>query len=258
MDMDKKIYTSLLFILFIVSYGWSQTEVIAHRGYWKTDGSAQNSIAALMKADSIRVYGSEVDVWLSSDGIPVVNHDADVTLNGEKLIVQDTPAATLRKVMLSNGEPLPTMEEYLDAFSRCGHTRLIIEFKTHRTKEREDELAEKVIAMVRERGLQQRVEYISFGVNFVQQARKLEPGAPVYYLNGDLPPQTLAAMGLSGLDYHFSVIYRNPEWVEEAHNLGLKVNVWTVNNPDDIRKIIDLQADYITTDEPLLVKSMSQ
>src|SRR5690554_3636636 len=78
-------------------------QIIAHRGYWKTDGSAQNSIAALMKADSIRVYGSEVDIWLSSDGIPVVNHDADVTLNGEKLIVQDTPASTLRKVKLSNG-----------------------------------------------------------------------------------------------------------------------------------------------------------
>ena len=36
----------------------AQTQVIAHRGYWKTDGSAQNSIAALLKADSIGCYGS--------------------------------------------------------------------------------------------------------------------------------------------------------------------------------------------------------
>ena len=45
----------------------AQTQVIAHRGYWKTDGSAQNSIAALLKADSIGCYGSEFDVWLTAD-----------------------------------------------------------------------------------------------------------------------------------------------------------------------------------------------
>ena len=39
----------------------AQTQVIAHRGYWKTDGSAQNSIAALLKADSIGCYGSEFE-----------------------------------------------------------------------------------------------------------------------------------------------------------------------------------------------------
>ena len=37
----------------------AQTQVIAHRGYWKTDGSAQNSIAALLKADSIGCYGKK-------------------------------------------------------------------------------------------------------------------------------------------------------------------------------------------------------
>ena len=93
----------LVFFMFGTITVHSQ-QIIAHRGYWKTDGSAQNSIAALMKADSIRVYGSEVDIWLSSDGIPVVNHDADVTLDGKKLVVQDTPFATLRKVRLASCE----------------------------------------------------------------------------------------------------------------------------------------------------------
>ena len=43
-----------------------RTKVIAHRGYWQTAGSAQNSIRALVKADSIGCYGSEFDVacWL--------------------------------------------------------------------------------------------------------------------------------------------------------------------------------------------------
>ena len=57
---------NLLFasILTIAAYGTVQaqnTQVIAHRGFWKTDGSAQNSIAALVKADSINSYGSEFE-----------------------------------------------------------------------------------------------------------------------------------------------------------------------------------------------------
>ena len=229
-------------------------QIIAHRGYWKTEGSAQNSLASLRKADSIRVYGSEVDFWLSADGVPVVNHDATVTLNGEKIRVEETPLATLRQVKLSNGETLPTVEEYLDAFATCSHTRLIIEFKTHGSKEREAELARKVIGMVRERGLQEKVEYISFGLHFVQQVRMIEPQAKVYYLNGDLSPDVLAAIGAAGFDYHYNVVYKRPQWVQAAHGLGLKVNIWTVNKPEDIQRIIDLKADFITTDEPLLVR----
>jgi glycerophosphoryl diester phosphodiesterase len=239
-----------------VSTSVQSQEIIAHRGYWKINGSAQNSIDALMKADSIKAYGSEVDIWLSSDGIPVVNHDADVTLDGEKLVVQDTPFATLRKVTLANGEPLPTVEEYLDAFARCIHTKLIIEFKPHRTKEQEDELAVKVIDMVNAKGLSDKVEYISFSLHLVQQTRELAPNAPVYYLNGDLAPEALSKMKASGPDYNFSVFQKNPEWVKEAHELGQKVNVWTVNNPEEIQKMIDLKVNYITTDEPLLVKEI--
>ncbi len=252
----KQNFILLTLLLFLSTTGVSAQQIIAHRGYWKTEGSAQNSIAALMKADSIRVFGSEMDIWLSSDGVPVVNHDADVTLNGEKLSVQDTPLATLRQVTLANGETLPTAEEYLDAFLKCSHTKLIIEFKTHRAKKHEDELAKQVIGMVRERGLQDRVEYISFGVNFVNQVRQLDPDALVYYLNGDLSPQVLSTMGLAGFDYHYNVVYKYPQWVKKAHDLGQKVNVWTVNQPEDIRKIIDLKVDFITTDEPLLVKEM--
>jgi glycerophosphoryl diester phosphodiesterase len=52
-------------------------------------------------------------------------------------------------------------------------------------------------------------------------------------------------------------VFKNkPEWVKESHDLGLKVNVWTVNTPEDIQQMIDLNVDFITTDEPLLVKEV--
>ena len=252
----KKILLSITSLLLLGIVNINAQEIIAHRGYWKTEGSSQNSIASLIKADEIKVYGSEVDIWLSSDGVPVVNHDAHVTLNGESLIVQETPLATLRKVKLSNGETLPTVEEYLDAFKKCENIKLIIEFKTHKTKESEDELARKVIDMVKAKGVQDRVEYISFGINFVQQAKKLHPEAPIYYLNGDLTPQIIKKMGLAGIDYNLGIINKTPGWVAESHELGLKVNVWTVNSAEDIQGVITKKVDYFTTDEPLLVREI--
>lgn len=250
----KSLFCLFLFVASIQAH--AQTEIIAHRGFWKTDGSAQNSLSALQKADSINVYGSEMDIWLSSDGVPVVNHDAHVTLNGEKLIVQDTPVNILTQVILDNGEHLPTFESYLDTFEKCSNTKLIIEYKSHRTKYQEDELTHKVLKMVQDRNLQDRVEYISFSLNFVVKTIHLNPLAKVYYLNGDLAPDVIKKIGSAGVDYHISVIDKHPEWVKGCHDLGLKVNVWTVNKPEDIQRMIDLEVDYITTDEPLLVEQM--
>ena len=249
---------NILFItLFLIGlHLQAQTQIIAHRGFWKTDGSAQNSLTSLKKANEVKAYGSEMDIWLSSDGIPVVNHDAHVTLNGEKLIVQDTPADILTQVKLSNGENLPTLESYLDTFADCLDTKLIIELKPHRTKYQEDELSEKVLRMIRDRKLQNRVEYISFSLNFVVKIIHLDPLAHVYYLSGNLSPVFMKQIGAAGIDYHVSVINENPQWVKESHDLGLKVNVWTVNSPDDIQQMIDLNVDFITTDEPLLVGEM--
>lgn len=234
----------------------AQTQIIAHRGFWKIEGSAQNSLTALTKANEIKTYGSEMDIWLSSDGIPVVFHDGHVMLDGEKLSVQDTPAEILTRVKLSNGENLPTLESYLDTFENCHDTKLIIEYKSHRTKYQEDELVEKVLKMVRDRNLQNRVEYISFSLNFVVKTIHLDPLALVYYLSGNLSPKVMREIGAAGIDYHIGVIKNNPQWVKESHDLGLKVNVWTVNSSEDIQQMIDLNVDFITTDEPLLVEEM--
>ena len=67
MKLKKLIIT---FFLLPAAFGYAQTQstqIIAHRGFWKTNGSAQNSIAALMKADSVGCYGSEFDVWLTDE-----------------------------------------------------------------------------------------------------------------------------------------------------------------------------------------------
>ena len=44
---------------------------------------------------------------------------------------------------------------------------------------------------------------------------------------------------------------KHPEWIQQSHNLGLTVNIWTVNKTDELQWCIDNKADYITTDNPI-------
>ena len=85
----------------------AQTQVIAHRGFWKTEGSAQNSIAALVKADEAKVYGSEFDVLMTADGKVIVNHDSSI----EGMMIAETPYKKLKNIRIKNGEKLPTLKQ---------------------------------------------------------------------------------------------------------------------------------------------------
>ena len=65
--MIKKTLISALALVACIIGIQAQTQVIAHRGFWKTEGSAQNSIAALEKAAEENLYGSEFDVQVRAE-----------------------------------------------------------------------------------------------------------------------------------------------------------------------------------------------
>lgn len=230
----------------------AQTKVIAHRGYWKCEGSAQNSIAALNKAHEIGVYGSEFDVLLTADNVAVVNHDDII----EGLTIEQTPYEKLKNIKLKNGETLPTLEDYLQQGKKNKGTQLILEIKPHKTKEHEDKAVAATIALVKKYKLQKQVEYISFSKNICEQLRKLDKKAEISYLGGDLSPQQLKDANLSGLDYHYSVFEKNPTWLSEAKQLGLTTNAWTVNSEEVMQRLIDQKVDYITTDHPVELQKL--
>ena len=232
--------------------GQAQTQVIAHRGFWKTEHSAQNSITALNKAAENKLYGSEFDVQLTADGVVVVNHDD--TIQG--FTIGKTNYDNLKGLQLKNGEILPTLADYLQAGKKQAGIQLILEIKPHKTKEQEDQIAETTVKMVKEYGLEKQVEYISFSMNICEQLTKLTPNSAIAYLKSDVAPKELKAKGINGIDYHYKAIEKHPEWVNEAHELDMKVNVWTVNSLKNIQKMIDLKVDYITTDQPLEVTDL--
>lgn len=230
----------------------AQTQVIAHRGFWKTEGSAQNSIMALEKAAEAQLYGSEFDVLMTADGKVVVNHDSSI----EGMVIAETPYKKLKNIRIKNGEKLPTLKNYLKKGKKLD-IQLILEAKPLPTKEMEDEAIAKMVKMVKKIGLEKQVEYISFSLNMCEQLAKLTPESEIAYLEGNIAPSELKKKGINGIDYHLNVILnKHPEWVEEAHRLGMKVNVWTVNNESDMKKLIDMKVDYITTDQPLELKNL--
>lgn len=244
--MIKKTLISALALVACIIGIQAQTQVIAHRGFWKTEGSAQNSIAALEKAAEERLYGSEFDVQVTLDGKLIVNHDAKF----QGFVIAETPFKELKKIKLKNGEKLPTLKKYLKA-GKKQDIQLILEIKSHKSKEVEDKMAADIVKMVKKMGLQKQVEYIAFSLNICEQLAKLTPESEIAYLNGNLPPAELKKKGINGIDYNQKVLEKHPEWVEEAHRLGMKVNVWTVNKENMMLKFIDMKVDYITTDYPL-------
>ncbi|MGI6243740.1 MAG: calcineurin-like phosphoesterase C-terminal domain-containing protein [Prevotella sp.] len=223
------------------------SRIIAHRGYWQTASSAQNSIAALEKADSIGTYGSEFDVQRTKDGVLVVNHDP--TINGVK--ISEVNYADIKDMTLKNGETLPTLAEYLAKGGKNKVAKMIVEIKEQPTPKDEDKCVDRVLKLVREGDYLGDVEYISFSKRVCQRLHDRAYGAKISYLGGDLTPQQVKDMGLTGIDYSAKAYKKHPEWISEAKKLGLTVNVWTVNDPKEITYFLAQGVDFVTTNNPV-------
>lgn len=230
-----------------------RTQTIAHRGDWQPEGSAQNSRTSLQRALDLGIFGSEIDIWLTRDGHIMVNHDATY----EGVTVQDTTYAACKRLRLKNGEAMPQLKDLLKILKKSkSPTKLVVEVKNHREPQRSRECAEAAVKAIRSRKLEDRVIYISFSIEACETIHQLAPQAEVAYLSGDRTPAELHAMGLTGLDYHINVFRKHPEWVKEAHDLGMNVNVWTVDKAEDIEAMRDLGVDYITTNDPVLCQQL--
>lgn len=251
MRLSNTIFAALLSVVLFSATGYAQG-VVAHRGYWKAAAGAQNSLQAYALADSIGAFGSEFDVWLTADDSLVVNHDRRF----RGVDFKTSPIDSIMAIRLSNGEPLPTLDQYLAHVSKYPGIRPVLELKPLAQWEREDKAAAMVVEALKKHGLLHRTDVISFSINECMAFRKLAPELPVYYLDSDLPPRKLAYLGLAGLDYNGATLKQHPEWVEDAHQRGLKVNVWTIDKPEDMRLFRDMGVDYITTNEPVLLQQI--
>jgi len=221
-------------------------KVIAHRGAWKNKDYSHNSMNSLKHAVEMGCEGSEIDVWLSSDDVVVLSHDPSI--GGKQ--VEETTAYELSKILLKNGDYVPTMEEQIAYIKTQNKTKLVIEIKgTNKGKA----IADSVVNLVHRMKAQAWVDYISFGIEYLTRIKELDPTAKVLYLGSDKTLEELKAANVDGIDFHYSLFQKDENLIAKAKAMGLLTNVWTVNKEEDMQTMLKQGVDLITTDEPELL-----
>lgn len=258
----KRLLTLTLAVMTIISASaqYKAPKIIAHRGFHATEGAARNSLNALKAAQKAKLWGSECDIQLTKDGEILVVHGPwhpGIKNATPRVNVNRSNKADVQAILLTSGEVVPTLDEYLQQMTKSKKTKLIIEIKDQLTPQLETEIVEKTLAKVAAYGLEDMVEYIAFRPWVCTELARLAPkGTKIAYLNGNYTPEYCKAMGCAGIDYNFRVLKKRPQWIKESHDLGMYVNAWTVNKEEDIRWCIENGVDYITTDDPMLAKKL--
>ncbi|CAH0996172.1 hypothetical protein EMA8858_02302 [Emticicia aquatica] len=229
---------------------FAQNPVVAHRGAWKANNLPENSIASLKEAIRIGCTGSEFDVRMTSDDSLIINHDPHYN----KLEIEKTTYVELTQTKLSNGEKLPTLREYILAgLTDNQTTRLVCEIKPSATKTRGQLIADKVLKLVKDLNAEAITVYISFDYDILKRIEEIKPDASTQHLNGDKSPDEITADKIDGIDYHFSVFKKHPEWIDSAKKNKLILNAWTVNDEAEMKGLLGNKFDFITTNEPELL-----
>ena len=230
--------------------------IVAHRGFWNCEeaGYAQNSIAALRCAQEAGCWGSEFDINMTSDEVLVVFHDG--WADGKKF--EDNPYSAFADVRLPNGEPIPTLDQYLEQAKKCAQTKLVFELKQHSTPAVEDRAVDLSVEKLKASGLfsPDRVMFISFSLHACRRFAEVAPGFSVQYLGSNITPAEVADNGINGIDTNYGTIYGDESWVSEARERGMSVNIWTVDRDKDMTRVLGQKIDQLTTNEPLAARAM--
>lgn len=234
--------------------------VIAHRG--GAQESTENTIGAFQRAVRIGVDGIETDIRLTRDGVVVVYHDQyfgrveGLAPQQRTRLVSELTYSELSKDTLvpvgedSGGRRVPTLDDLL---ANVGTGLLNIEIKQGA---RFDELIRKTIATLKKYPGLGRVVLEPHGMKTARKLREaLGPGLKLQ-INpdfGDSVPFDVSLKEVLKFKPHsISVSYKkfSRGIVEQAHEAGVEVWVWTVNSPDIAEAMRLLGADAIKTDVP--------
>lgn len=235
-----------------------QPVIFAHRG--ACAHAPENTLASFRLACQVGAPAIELDAKLSADGQVVVIHDptVDRTTDGHGKVAEMT-LAQLKELNAAHkfndrysGEPIPTLEEVFEEFG----SQLYINVELTNYTSPRDQLVEKVAALVKRFNLVDRVIFSSFHPMNLRQIRQLLPDAQVgiLALEGE---KGKMARGWVGRMFSPHVVHPFLKDVDDAflkaqHSRGRRVHVWTVNEPEDLRRLFRLGVDGVFTDDPKL------
>lgn len=244
-------------------------KVIAHRG---ASGLApENTLAAVQKAMDIGVDMIEIDVQQASDGTIVLMHDRTLsrTTNGKGRLSKQSPAA-LRKLDAGSwfapefsGEHVPTLEEVFQLVA--GNATLLIEVKDHDLVL--SIFCRRLIKLVQAHNAYSWVVVQSFSSKVLKALYRLEPRIELNKLiNYTLPGVPLYNDGRMRMGTVAEELYTTAVNVNSRHfstrlarHLRARnrtANLWTVNDPQAMKRLIKMGADGIITNYPDKLKQV--
>jgi glycerophosphoryl diester phosphodiesterase len=260
---------ALVLVLAVVALGVSTVaggtaQVAAHRGgalLWP-----ENSLLAFRNAVALGADLLETDVHLTADGEVVVLHDPTLerttTGRGALRDVRLSDLAPLR-LRASDGavttEPIPTLAQALDVVAGARGVGLLLEIKVDPAGQRYPGIEEKVLALLRARGLLERTPIMAFQAETVRRVRELDPAARTVLLvsRGRTERERASAAeavrlareaGAAWLGINHRLL--DADVVAAARHAGIRVAAWTVNQEPDIRRVLDLGVDVVISDRP--------
>lgn len=244
----KKLIATIASFCMLQQMNAQDTKIIAHRGAWKEFNLPENSIAALQKAIEIKSFGSEFDVRRTLDGKLVVNHDP--THFGDTIELKTYAALNEKK--LSNGEDLPLLQDYFKKGTASNHhTLLICEIKAALLSNTTSQLtASETVELAKQLGIENRIIYISFDFEVLQNIKTLRPGATVLYLENNRTLEQIMAAKFNGINFNYAQFLGNPSIAANAKKLHLMLGSWTVNKDEDFNHLLEQGIQYITTNFP--------
>ena len=223
------------------------TLVLAHRGANRE--APENTLDAFRRAVALGADGVELDVHRTLDGALVVRHDAATS---EGVVLAQLARPEIRRAL----PDVPDLEEALDV---CTGLLVNVEIKNspHEADwDPDHHAAELVVELLARRNGRDRVLVSSFDLGSVDHVHALAADVPTALLTGRMDP--LDGLGLVDAHGHRALHpfvgmiagRRAAEVTRRAHDLGVDVNVWTVNDHDELARLASVGVDALITDVP--------
>ena len=212
--------------------------IVAHRAAGVE--APENTVKGIDVAYQYGALGSEIDIQRTSDGYYVVNHDADFErVAGVAKAPEEMTLAEVKELRV-DGEPVPTLEEMLDASK--DKVILFVELKGATA---DNQMADDAVRIIKEKGMQDQAVLISLKMDLLEYIEEKYPEMQTGYLAF----VSLGYIEETPFDYlALEEEISTDETIESVHQKGKKIIVWTVNDEEDIEHFMLSDADAIITD----------
>ena len=221
-------------------------KIIAHRG--AVSQGVENSLEALEAAAQQKADLAEMDILLTKDHQFVVMHDYNLQrLAGIDKRVQDMTLAELQGLEIKqdgHSSRIPSFDAYV-ARAKELNIKLLVELKPHGGEP--DNYADIFIAKMRQLGIVQEYQTMSLDLKLME---KIEQKAPEIQTGYVIPIQ-FGSFAQHSLDFYAIEDFSyNSSLLDQAHEEGKKLYVWTINDEQKITEYLQRSIDGIITDKP--------